>query len=99
MRHYSGERVQYLAVSIEQNKYATVDTVIVREGNRVEIPITYRMELVDDEWLAYDFLVESLSLIQNYRREYLAIIKNHGIDGLLRHMQREIKNQAPPEPQ
>ena len=90
MNNYSGERVEYYAVSVEQKKYATVDTVIIRDGSNVEIPITYRMELKEGVWRAYDFLVESLSLVQNYRREYQAIIKNHGIQGLLEHMHREI---------
>ena len=90
IRNYSGERVEYYAVSIDRDKYATVDTVIVREGSSVEIPITYRMELNGGEWKAYDFLVESLSLVQNYRREYQAIIKNHGIDGLLEQMKMQV---------
>ena len=90
IRNYSGERVEYYAVSIDREKFATVDTVIVREGASVEIPITYRMELIGGEWKAYDFLVESLSLVQNYRREYQAIIKNHGIDGLLEQMKLQV---------
>jgi len=90
MNNYSGERVEYYAVSIEREKYATVDTVIIRDGSDVEIPITYRMELKEGVWRAYDFLVESLSLVQNYRREYQAIIKNYGIQGLLEHMNSQL---------
>jgi len=90
IKQYSGERVEYLAVSIDREIYATVDTVIVRGGTDVQIPITYRMQLKDGKWSAYDFLVESLSLIQNYRREYQAIIKNSGIKGLLEYMNNEI---------
>ena len=90
IRQYSGEQIQYLAVSIDREIYATVDTVIVRGGTDVQIPITYRMQLKNGKWSAYDFLVESLSLIQNYRREYQAIIKNSGIKGLLEYMNNEI---------
>ncbi len=90
IRQFSGERVEYLAVSIDREIYATVDTVIVRGGTDVQIPITYRMQLKNGKWSAYDFLVESLSLIQNYRREYQAIIKNSGIKGLLEYMNNEI---------
>jgi len=89
IRQFSGERVEYLAVSIDREIYATVDTVIVRGGTDVQIPITYRMQLKNGKWSAYDFLVESLSLIQNYRREYQAIIKNSGIKGLLEYMNNE----------
>jgi len=90
IRNYSGERIEYLAVSIEGDIYATVDTVIVRDGDRPEIPISYRMEFRDGRWLAHDFLVESLSLVQKYQRDYLAIIKNRGIAGLLEHLRRQV---------
>jgi len=90
IRQYSGEQIKYLAVSIDREIYATVDTVIVRGGTDVQIPITYRMQLKNGKWSAYDFLIESLSLIQNYRREYQAIIKNSGIKGLLEYMNNEI---------
>ena len=98
MKNYSGEHVQYLDSSIKKIKYASVDTVIVRtegvrfEGSKVEIPITYRMELKDGHWRAYDFLVENLSLVQNYRREYLPIVKNDGLEGLLDYMDQQIES-------
>ena len=90
IRNYSGEQVQYLSVSIEQENHATVDTVITHPDGEVEIPITYRMLMLDGQWLAYDFLVEGLSLVQNYRREYQAIIKNSGMEGLLQYMETQI---------
>jgi len=39
------------------------------DGSSVEIPITYRMELKNGNWRTYDFLVENISLVQNYNRE------------------------------
>ena len=39
--------------------------------------------------MAYDFLVESLSLVVNFRTEYRNIINLSGIDGLLEHMKGE----------
>ncbi len=92
VRQYSGERVKYISTSYDQMNHATVDTVIERENNEVVIPVTYRMKYNGVEWLAYDFLVENLSLVQNYNREYAAIIKNGGIDGLLQHMERQARN-------
>ncbi|MDX1519471.1 MAG: ABC transporter substrate-binding protein, partial [Gammaproteobacteria bacterium] len=66
IRQYSGEKVKYIATSYDQLNHATVDTVIERENNEVVIPVTYRMKFNGAEWLAYDFLVENLSLVQNY---------------------------------
>ena len=88
LKHYKGERVEYITGRIEGNVYATIDTVII--SDKIEIPITYRMELIDDKWMAYDFLVESISLVTNFRIEYRNIIKLHGINGLLTQLKREL---------
>lgn len=92
IRQYSGEKVKYLATSYDQLNLATVDTVIERDNNEVVIPVTYRMKFDGERWLAFDFLVENLSLVQNYQREYSAILKNSGMDGLLTYMKRELQN-------
>ena len=90
MSQYAGERVEYIAVSKNEDDYATVDTIIVRDQDSVEIPLSYRMKRFVNIWYAYDFTVEYLSLVQSYRNEYRATIKNHGIDGLLDLMRQEV---------
>jgi len=56
----------------------------------LEIPVTYQMELVNGKWLAYDVMVESLSMVTSYRTDYQEVIKVKGIDGLIEHMERQI---------
>ena len=90
IKRYSGERVEYITVSFDNEDYAVVDTIIVRDKSEIEIPISYRMHRIVNIWFVYDFTVESLSLVQSYRREYRAIIKNFGVDGLLEQMKTEI---------
>jgi phospholipid transport system substrate-binding protein len=90
IKNYNGEKVEYITGMIEGNRFATVDTVIV--SDKIEIPITYRMELIDGTWTAYDFLIESLSLVTSYRTEYRNVIKTHGVDGLLKQMQERVAN-------
>lgn len=89
MSQYAGERVEYVAEIRDNEDYATVDTLIVK-NDKVEVPISYRMKRFVSVWFAYDFTVEFLSLVQSYRNEYRATIKNHGIDGLLDLMQQEV---------
>ena len=88
IKNYNNEKVEYITGMIEGNRFATVDTVIL--SDKIEIPITYRMELIDGEWLAYDFLIESLSLVTRYRTEYRNKIKTLGIDGLLDMMEKQV---------
>lgn len=92
VKQYSGEKVKYVTSTQNQDGFASVDTVIEREDREVVIPVSYRLKYTGLEWLAYDFLVENLSLVQNYHREYAAIMKNSGIKGLLKHMHREMRN-------
>ena len=90
INNYDGEKVEYVTGMIEGNRFATVDTVII--SDEIQIPITYRMELVDEKWMAYDFLIESLSLVTRYRTEYRNVIKTHGMEGLLAQMDSKVKN-------
>jgi len=90
MNQYAGERVEYITVTSSREGYATVDTIIVKDESNIEIPISYRMKRFVDVWFAYDFVVETLSLVQSYRNEYGATVKNYGIDGLLKLMQQEV---------
>lgn len=90
IKQYTGERVEYVAVSSDNDGYATVDTVIVMSNSDISIPISYRMKRFVNIWFAYDFTVENLSLVQSYRNEYRAIAKNNGVDGLLEQMKRDV---------
>ncbi|MCZ6803002.1 MAG: ABC transporter substrate-binding protein [Proteobacteria bacterium] len=90
IKRYAGECVEYITVSFDNEDYATIDTIIIRDKNDIEIPISYRMKRIVNIWFAYDFTVERLSLVQSYRNEYRALVKNFGIDGLLEQMTREI---------
>jgi len=90
IRRFAGERVEYVSVSSDKDGYATVDTIIVKDKSDISIPISYRMKRFVDIWFAYDFTVERLSLVQSYRNEYRAIAKNHGVDGLLEQMKRDV---------
>ena len=92
MNQYAGERVEYISVSSDREGYATVDTIIVRDESDIDIPLSYRMKRFVDVWYAYDFVVETLSLVQSYRNEYNATVKNYGIDGLLDLLKQEVES-------
>lgn len=92
MNQYAGEVVEYISVSSDRDGYATVDTIILRDESDVEIPLSYRMKRFVDIWYAYDFVIEALSLVQSYRNEYNATIKNYGIDGLLDLLKQEVES-------
>ncbi len=86
---YTDEKVKFVKEK-RKGKKALVDTLIVTES--VEIPIRYKVFLKKGEWFIYDVVIEEVSLTRNYRSSYKEIVKKEGIDGLLRKMEKKIKN-------
>ncbi len=67
---------------------AVVDTLILTDST--EIPVSYKLRLSDEGWHSYDVVIEGVSLVNNYRSTFTAIIKSEGMDGLLADMQARI---------
>ncbi|MEE9552289.1 MAG: ABC transporter substrate-binding protein [Gammaproteobacteria bacterium] len=84
---YTNQEILYKKETIN-GKRAVVDTVIVTDST--EIPINYKLKNNDGEWFAYDVVIEGVSLVNNYRSTFAAIVKNEGMDGLLNDIQRRI---------
>ena len=47
------------------------------------IPIDYKMHLTDGQWKVYDVVIDSISLVANYRTSFNQEIKKSGIDSLI----------------
>jgi phospholipid transport system substrate-binding protein len=72
---------------------ATVRTQFVRAGGK-PLPIEFQMRKAGDVWKVYDISVEGISLVLTYRSEFDAVVKQEGIDGLIKRLSD--KN-APPK--
>jgi phospholipid transport system substrate-binding protein len=85
MHSYSDEEVTFLNERLEGN-YAEVKSIMV--GKKTEIPMDYRLMLKGGDWKAYDVLIDGVSLVQNYRGQFTAILRSSSY-GHLVHMLRE----------
>lgn len=63
------------------------DDVVIRteipQKGGFPIPIDYKMHLKKGEWKVYDVVIDSLSLVANYRTSFNQEIKKSGIDNLI----------------
>ena len=98
---YTNQKVEYTGETI-RGKRAVVETVIITDNS--EIPVNYKLKNNDGTWFAYDVVIEGISLVNNYRSTFSAIVKNDGMDGLLNDIQTRInkykasqKEEAPAE--
>jgi len=64
---------------------ATVRNQYMRPGGK-PVPIDYQMRKTDQGWKIYDITVEGISLVLTYRSEFDAVVKQQGIDGLIKRL-------------
>ena len=63
----------------------TVRTQFVRPGGQ-PLPIDFAMRKTGEGWKVYDITVEGVSLVMTYRSEFDAVVKQEGIDGLIKRL-------------
>jgi len=81
---YSGEKILYEKETVEGD-HATVRTKLVTKSG-TQIPIDYRMQKVGERWRVYDVLIESVSLVGNYRAQFNRIIQQSGYADLVQRL-------------
>ena len=85
---YTNEEVEYLSERMRSQKLATVNTVI--KTDTVDIPVDYKLYLKGDAWMAYDVVIEQVSLVRNYRGSFQEIVRKVGIDGLIGQLETKV---------
>ena len=88
LKNYTNEYVKYGKEKV-RGKRAVVDTFIVTDTN--EIPVSYKLRFDDEQWYAYDVVIENQSLVNNYRTVYSAIVRSEGMGGLLDNLEGQIR--------
>ena len=79
---YSGRKqnVGYLTERIE-GSYAEVRTEL--RSDKTTLPMDYRLSVKDGRWLAYDIIIDGVSLVSNYRSQFQKIIRESSYDELV----------------
>ena len=78
---YAGAGITFLGESID-GSYAQVRSRITTD-RRVEISIDYRLIDRGDRWEVYDVVLDSVSLVSNYRSQFNSIIRASSFGELL----------------
>jgi phospholipid transport system substrate-binding protein len=87
---YEGQQMKVLPVRMKPgDTEATVHNQFTRPGNPKPVLIDYSMRKADGGWKIYDIVVEGVSLVLTYRSEFDAVVKQDGIDGLIRRLSQK----------
>jgi phospholipid transport system substrate-binding protein len=86
---YEGQTMQVLPVRMKPGATeVTVHNRYIRAGGK-PLPVDYQMHKTADGWKIYDITVEGVSLVLTYRSEFDAIVKQEGIDGLIKRLEEK----------
>jgi phospholipid transport system substrate-binding protein len=81
---YQGQTLKVLPSRGKQSDDdTTVRTQFVRAGGK-PLPIDFQMRKVGNGWKIYDIAVEGVSLVLTYRSEFDNVVRQQGVDGLIK---------------
>ncbi len=81
---YGGERIVYVGESIDGDLALVRTKILTKQGT--EVPIEYRMIRRGDRWMVYDVVIESVSMVANYRTQFNRIIQTSSYQELVKKM-------------
>jgi phospholipid transport system substrate-binding protein len=83
---YQGQTLKVLPQRGKQDPEETVvRTQYIRAGGQ-PLPIDFTMHQKEGTWKVYDITVEGVSLVMTYRSEFDAVVKQEGVDGLIKRL-------------
>jgi phospholipid transport system substrate-binding protein len=87
IENYKDETINYVDEKVK-GKYALVRTQIVRKDGVIDVD--YKMLKDNGQWLVYDFVIEGVSLIRNYKSQFSKIISTESYAALVSKLSKKI---------
>ena len=84
---YRDEKINYVG-EVVKGEYALVKTEVVRQSSTVGVD--YKLIQTDGDWQVYDFVIEGVSMIRNYRSQFTKIIRNDSYEVLVEKLTAKI---------
>lgn len=71
-----------------RGKRAVVHSIVTQRGR--DISAAYKMYQQGDEWFVYDVVIEGVSLVSNYRSQFVSVIQKDGYEELVHRLEKKI---------
>ena len=89
IENYQDETINYVGEQVKGN-YALVKTQIVRKDGTIDVD--YKLINEEGKWTVYDFVIEEVSLVRNYRSQFSKIIKTESYGALVSKLSKKIND-------
>ena len=87
LESFSNEKINYLD-EVVKGEYALVKTEVVRKATT--IAVDYKLIRENGIWQVYDFVIEGVSMVRNYRAQFTKIIHKHSYEVLVQKLTDKI---------
>ena len=87
LESFSNEKINYLD-EVVKGEYALVKTEVVRKATTVAVD--YKLVRENGVWQVYDFVIEGVSMVRNYRAQFTKIIQKHSYEILVQKLTDKI---------
>ena len=94
---YSDQRLEFRPLRAKPTDTDVTVQVRVMQRGTQPVPIDYAMEKTASGWKVYDVMVGGVSLVANYRTEFGNVVRESGIDGLIKNLAAKNKSLEPAE--
>jgi phospholipid transport system substrate-binding protein len=82
---YEGQTIKVSPVRMKPgDTEVTVHNTFQRSSGGKPVGFDYAMRKTDQGWKIYDIVVEGVSLVLTYRSEFDSVVKQSGVDGLIK---------------
>ncbi|MCI5208848.1 MAG: ABC transporter substrate-binding protein [Candidatus Electrothrix sp. ATG2] len=85
---YVDKKIEFTRQRIKRDR-AEVKTLLI--GDDKSIPVSYIMLLKKDTWMAYDIVIEGVSLVRNYMDQISSVLREEKFPGLVSMLEKKIK--------
>lgn len=80
---YRDQKVVYRPFKMKPDETDVLVRTEVQQPGSKPVQLDYSLELKDGAWKVYDVTVAGISLVTNYRDQFMQEVRNGGIDGLI----------------
>ena len=84
---YEGEKIKFYPLRSFDPSQPTVQIYSdIIQKDAPPIPVSYRLKNQNNDWIIYDFSVEGISLVQNYRSQFASALQKGGLTELVKEL-------------
>ncbi len=85
----SSIEIRYLKEKVLSARMAQVQTLIKTSSSSTRVD--YRLIKSGKNWMVYDFVIEGMSLLGNYRAQFRNLLRRKGVDSLITLLEEKVE--------